>query len=338
MLPDPEAAPLASSPFHGSKENSPAHIQRLAEAVGINPAARILTFRQAPPPAQDPSLNAQRTYVQPLYAREKALARGGGGALGDGMGGTSGPPKQRRLPTQPERVLDAPGMVDDYYLNLLAWSPRNVLAVGLAENTYVWNAQTGDVTHLAEASAGNYVCSLSWAGDGAYVAIGLSNGEVELWDVEGGRRLRTMSGRQARVPSLSWNSHILSSGCQDGSIWHHDVRVAEHKVGVLQGHSGEVCGLAWRPDGDCLASGGNDNVVNIWDGRVGDVTTDGRGVPKFTKRNHTAAVKVRLTFPFFCTPLTSLLCLLGPRLVPMASFPSRHRWGNWRRDCALLEF
>jgi cell division cycle protein 20 (cofactor of APC complex) len=297
MLPDPEAAPLASSPFHCSKENSPAHVQRLAEAVGINPAARILTFRQAPPPAQDPSLNAQRTYVQPLYAREKTSADGGGGSLGGGMG-TSGP-KQRRLPTQPERVLDAPGMVDDYYLNLLAWSARNVLAVALAENTYVWNAQTGSVTHLAEASEGNYVCSLDWASDGAYCAIGLSNGEVELWDVEAGRRLRSMGGRQARVPSLSWNSHILSSGCQDGSIWHHDVRVAQHKVGVLQGHSGEVCGLAWRPDGDCIASGGNDNVVNIWDGRVGDMTTDGRSVPKFTKRNHTAAVKVGLTFLLF---------------------------------------
>ena len=297
MLPDPEAAPLASSPLHGSSENSPAHIQRLAEAVGINPAARILTFRQAPPPAQDPSLNAQRIYVQPLYAREKSSAGGAGGSLGGGSG-TSGS-KQRRLPTQPERVLDAPGMVDDYYLNLLAWSSRNVLAVALAENTYVWNAQTGSVSHLAEASEGNYVCSLDWAGDGSYAAIGLSNGEVELWDVEAGRRLRSMGGHQARVPSLSWNGHILSSGCQDGSIWHHDVRVAQHKVGVLQGHSGEVCGLAWRPDGDCIASGGNDNVVNIWDGRVGDVTTNGRSVPKFTKRNHTAAVKVRLVFFLF---------------------------------------
>lgn len=297
MQPDPEAPPLASSPIQCSKENSPAHIQRLAAAVGINPAARVLTFRQAPPPAQDPALNAQRIYVQPLYARDKASA--GGPGAGGGTGAHPGGARQRRLPTQPERVLDAPAMVDDYYLNLLAWSPRNVLAVALAENTYVWNAQTGTVTHLAEAPEGTYVCALDWSGDGAYVAIGLSNGDVELWDVEADRRLRTMGGHQARVPSLSWNSHLLSSGCQDGSIWHHDVRVAQHKVGVLQGHTGDVCGLAWRPDGDCLASGANDNVVNIWDGRVGDVTPDGRTAPKFTKRNHTAAVKVRLAWSPF---------------------------------------
>jgi len=40
----------------------------------------------------------------------------------------------------------------------------------------------------------------------------------------------------------------------------------------LLGHTGEVCGLKWRNDGEFLASGGNVNVVNIWDGRLGDVT------------------------------------------------------------------
>lgn len=47
-------------------------------------------------------------------------------------------------------------------------------------------------------------------------------------------------GLQSRVPVLSWHGHLLSSGCRDGSIHHHDVRVARHKVGELQGHTGEV--------------------------------------------------------------------------------------------------
>jgi cell division cycle protein 20 (cofactor of APC complex) len=36
-----------------------------------------------------------------------------------------------------------------------------------------------------------------------------------------------------------------------------------------------------------LASGGNDNVVNVWDGRM-------LSAPKMVKNNHTAAVKVGL--------------------------------------------
>lgn len=70
---------------------------------------------------------------------------------------------------------------------------------------------------------------------------------------------------QARVATLSWNGSILSSGCRDGSIHHHDVRVARHKVQELKGHRAEVCGLTWRADGQFLASGGNDNVVNCWE-------------------------------------------------------------------------
>jgi cell division cycle protein 20 (cofactor of APC complex) len=86
---------------------------------------------------------------------------------------------------------------------------------------------------------------------------------------------------------LAWDKHIVSSGCRDGSIWNHDVRVHNHKVAELSNHTNEVCGLTWRSDGMQLASGANDNIVNIWDARS--------TVPKYTKTNHTAAVKV--TFP-----------------------------------------
>jgi hypothetical protein len=91
-----------------------------------------------------------------------------------------------------------------------------------------------------------------------------------------------MTGHGAQVACLSWFAHLLSSGSGDGSIWHHDVRVARHKVMELNGHSGEVCGLKWREDGELLASGGNDNVVNIWDGRVGDAVTNSMGRSLFT--------------------------------------------------------
>ena len=33
-------------------------------------------------------------------------------------------------PPVSEKILDAPGMADDYYLNLLDWSNQNVLAIG----------------------------------------------------------------------------------------------------------------------------------------------------------------------------------------------------------------
>ncbi|KAF4598152.1 ubiquitin-protein transferase activating protein [Pleurotus pulmonarius] len=261
---------------------SPGHTARLAEATGVPVNRRILGYHEQPPlPSRDTSLAQQREFARPLHARP--------GAISSSTGATTN--KSRKISTTPERVLDAPGMVDDFYLNLLSWSCLNTVAVALETSTYVWRADTGEVTQLGEAPEGAYISAVDFSNDGAYLGVGIGTGDVELWDVETGQKLRSMPGHQGQIAVLSWHQHILSSGCGDGSIWHHDVRMPRHKVMELMGHTGEVCGLKWRSDGELLASGGNDNVVNIWDARLGDVGEGARGTAKWTKRNHTAAVK-----------------------------------------------
>ena len=54
----------------------------------------------------------------------------------------------REIPLEPERILDAPGIVDDFYLNCLSWSVQDILAIGLAGSVYLWNARSGQVTEL----------------------------------------------------------------------------------------------------------------------------------------------------------------------------------------------
>ena len=51
----------------------------------------------------------------------------------------------RKIPKAPYKVLDAPDLQDDYYLNLLDWSSLNVLSVGLGSTVYLWNASTCQV-------------------------------------------------------------------------------------------------------------------------------------------------------------------------------------------------
>jgi cell division cycle protein 20 (cofactor of APC complex) len=102
---------------------------------------------------------------------------------------------------------------------------------------------------LTRSEEENNITAVSWSADGAYLAVGLDSGDIEVWDVEDGKRMRVMRGHSARIPSLSWNGHTLSSGCKDGSIWHHDVRVAKHKVMELQGHTAEVSRLV---EADCV--------------------------------------------------------------------------------------
>lgn len=68
---------------------------------------------------------------------------------------------------------------------------------------------------------------------------------------------------------MAWNSFVLSSGSRAGTIIHHDVRVRDHVITTLSGHTDEVCGLKWSTDYRYLASGGSDNVINIWPANAG---------------------------------------------------------------------
>lgn len=243
-----------------------AYESSLASACGVSLNTRILAFKPAPPESSKP-IDLRSQYNRPLKPANASSAQ-----------------FRRRVLTAPERVLDAPGLVDDYYLNLLDWSAGNQVAIGLERNVYVWSAESGTVSCLLETSPDNYVSSVKWSGDGAYVSVGLGSGEVQIWDVEEGTKLRSMHGHETRVGVMGWNKHLLSSGARSGLIFNHDVRVAQHKVAELVSHTSEVCGLEWRSDGAQLATGGNDNLVNIWDARS-------LAAPKFSKTNHRAAVK-----------------------------------------------
>jgi cell division cycle protein 20 (cofactor of APC complex) len=195
----------------------------------------------------------------------------------------------RQIPSVPSRILDAPDMMDDYYLNLISWSDTNVLAVALAQTVYLWNAATGDIQELCTFDGGpnSYVTSVAWVQEGgAHLAVGTSAGGTQLWDVNECKQIRSMDGHTDRVGALAWNRHILTSGSRDTLVVNHDVRIARHNTATLVGHSQEVCGLAWSPDGDTLATGANDNLLCLWDAQASS-----RSGPRFRFTDHQAAVK-----------------------------------------------
>ncbi|KAL8968990.1 MAG: hypothetical protein Q9183_002209 [Haloplaca sp. 2 TL-2023] len=188
----------------------------------------------------------------------------------------------RTISKVPFKVLDAPDLTDDFYLNLVDWGSSNILGVGLGSCVFMWNSASGQVNKLCDLQDDG-VTSLSWIETGGHVAIGTNKGLVQIWDVERGRRMRTMVGHTARVGALAWNKHVLSSGSRDRLIYHRDVRTPDQWLRKLTSHKQEVCGLRWNNETGQLASGGNDNKLMVWDKM--------NGLPLYKFSDHCAAVK-----------------------------------------------
>jgi cell division cycle 20, cofactor of APC complex len=175
-----------------------AYQKTMAEACGFSSDAlnsRILSYAVEPPAAQ-------RHKLPTTFKHNKVHKK-----------------TARRIPIVPEKILDAPGLANDFYLNLLAWSSRNILAVGLENSVYIWNADSGKVVEFCRTPTDDeYVSSVSWAADGSYLAVGTSSGtctnpgDSQIWDVDSFTKIRSMKGHTARVGVLSWDKHIVSSG------------------------------------------------------------------------------------------------------------------------------
>ena len=83
--------------------------------------------------------------------------------------------------------------------------------------------------------------------------------------------------------------HILTTGSRSGEIINFDVRQQTPIISKFVKHEQEVTGLKWNPNGQYLASGGNDNTVNIW---MNDIGAD-QSAPLHSLTDHMASVKGR---------------------------------------------
>jgi cell division cycle protein 20 (cofactor of APC complex) len=100
--------------FNLSKENQAAETpnkeqykEMLAASLNLGEQSRILAFKhKAPAPPE-----GHVSHLAPLYTNN--------------LGQAPSRKHYRHIPQTQERILDAPDLVDDYYLNLVDWSSGN---------------------------------------------------------------------------------------------------------------------------------------------------------------------------------------------------------------------
>ena len=189
---------------------------------------------------------------------------------------------ERKISKTPFKVLDAPNLQDDFYLNVVDWSSSHNLAVGLGQALYIWNYHTNQVKKLTEFYGRNLITSESWAPESNLLGIGSKEGAISLWDGVKETNLRKYYEHSERVGALSIFGNLVLTGSKDRTILMRDTRLKNSVVKRFGTHKQEICGLKWSPDGNYFASGGNDNKLCVFS-------------PKTThplmKKAHKAAVK-----------------------------------------------
>ncbi|XP_058224611.1 cell division cycle 20.2, cofactor of APC complex-like isoform X1 [Rhododendron vialii] len=273
----------SSSPCSPSKE---AYRRQLAEIFNMN-RTRILAFKNKPPASEATVSESISSVPHSKHAKHR-----------------------RCIPQASEKTLDAPDLMDDFYLNLLDWGSSNILAIALSNSVYLWDASDGSTNELVTVDEEiGPVTSIRWAPDGRHLAVGLNNSHVQLWDsLASCKQLRTLTeGHRSRVGSLDWNNHNLTTGGMDSLIINNDVRVRSHIITTYRAHTQEICGLRWSATGQQLASGGNDNLVYIWN--ISN-STSGNSSSNHHRwlhclDHHTAAVKALSWCPFQSNLLAS---------------------------------
>lgn len=137
---------------------------------------------------------------------------------------TSNKRNHRKIGKLPYKILDAPSLIDDYYLNLIDWGSSNDISIGLDNSVYIWSGQTSKASKVYECKRDGYICSVSWNESSSYLAIGESDGRIKIFDVEAGKVAQDIPGHDCRVSSLAWNDYLISSGSRDRRILSRDIR------------------------------------------------------------------------------------------------------------------
>ena len=93
--------------------------------------------------------------------------------------------KAKKIPKQPQRILDAPGVADDYYSNILDWSYDNMIGISLMNSLYLLISKKpeNEIIRLSESFLNPY-CSIKFSKTQPILAAGDSDGNLNFFDLQ----------------------------------------------------------------------------------------------------------------------------------------------------------
>lgn len=237
--------------------------KHVASALGLN-TERLLNFK-AP---QSPKKQVQ---PQSLDIRESALSKK--------PAKNTTKETAKNVPEIPFKVLDAPGLRNDYYSNLVSWAHHSDhIAAGLGSLVYIWSEKDGTIP--LKPFGAHIVSAVSYSVDD-YLAVGTKNSKIFIYSPTSANIFTHFDLRSnTSICSIKWmpNSRYFFVGNDVGEISLIKLVIKLEKnigsqrlIGFLQLKltlkcaQQQICGIDVNPTSKLLAIGANNNCSTIWD-------------------------------------------------------------------------
>jgi meiosis-specific APC/C activator protein AMA1 len=293
------------------KQKNLTHQESVASALGFK-THRILNFKPMKSPKKLKSLHDEIETINnevPLNVKQEGFS----------FNGDSQPLKiSNELHEIPFKVLDAPGLRNDYYSNLVCWANKSdLIAAGLGSLVYSWNEKNGTIP--LEAFGTDVISALSYSSED-FLAVGTKESNIYVYGPYSTSIIANIEAKtNSSICSIKWipksNYFFIGNEIGDVSLY----KLSETKTKQDSQSKGakilytlklkitfkcdqqQICGIDVNAQSKQLAIGANNNNGSIWD--ISDLLKP----KKMFHLKHDAAVKAVA----FCPWMPNLLATGG---------------------------